>query len=190
MVSTSVPIQDANIPSLALVNQAQSAQSSPSINQAQCISVGPLNDGAKAWGLAERLQAQGLTTNKRVETGNEFAGYWVTMDQFDSKAEAKKILQRLRDRGINDAYLFTDEFSSEVISLGLFSSSSRAEVRRDALATLGFESSIHERTRSVEKYWLDVQLKDAGQTIDPALLKLEGEGQIGIESKPCTPADD
>ena len=191
LVSIPVPIHSSDVPSLALLNESSQSKSVASLEQAQCVSVGPIEDEAKAVALAERLQAAGLTSTQRIESNDEFAGYWVTVDKFVTKAQADKALQQLHDGGISDAYVFTDEAPSQVLSLGLFSERSRAEARRDAAAKLGFEASINDRTRKLQSYWLDVMLQFAGQTIDAEWLKSgEADDIVRLQTKPCQAAEE
>jgi hypothetical protein len=185
VVSTPVPIPESNVPLLALANESSQAKSSPNSDSGDCISVGPIEDEAKSAAIAERLQTAGFTSAQRIEMVDEFAGYWVTMDQFASKAQAEKVLQQLHEGGITDAYVFTDEAPSYLLSLGLFSERSRAEARRVAVSKLGFEPSINDRTRKVQKYWLDVTLQFAGQSLDPALLKSGNTDIVRLETRSC-----
>lgn len=191
LVSTPVPIHSSEAPPLALVNESSQSQSTASLEQAQCVSVGPIEDEATAGSLGDRLQAAGLTSTQRIESKDEFAGYWVTVEKFASKAQADKALQQLHDGGISDAYIFTDEATSQVLSLGLFSERSRAEARRGAAAKLGFEASINDRSRQIQNYWLDVMLQFAGQTIDAKWLKTgKADDIVRLQTKSCQAAEE
>jgi hypothetical protein len=168
-----------------LASESAQSLSASSLASANCISLGPIEDEAKSMVLADRLQAAGLTSAQRTEMADEFAGYWVTTDKFDSKAQAEKILQQLHEGGIGDAYVFTDQAPDYVISLGLFSERTRAEARREAVSKLGFQPFISERTRQVQRYWLDVTLQFAGQSVDPGLLKSGNGDIVRLQTKPC-----
>lgn len=190
LVSTPVPIHSSDVPSLALVHESSQSQPATNLEHADCVSVGPIEDETKAGALAERLQAAGLTSTQHIEIKDEFAGYWVTMDKFANKAQAEKVLQQLHEGGISDAYIFTDEVPSQVLSLGLFSERTRAEARREAAAKLGFEASINDRTRKIQSYWLDVMLQSAGQTLDAELLKSgNADDIVRLQTKACMRAE-
>ncbi len=191
LVSTPVSIHSSDVPSLALVKESSQSQSATSFEQAGCVSVGPIEDESKAAVLAERLQAAGLTSTQRIETRDEFVGYWVTIDKFISRAQAEKVLQQLHEGGISDAYVFTDEVPSQVLSLGLFSERPRAEARREAAAKLGFEAAINDRTRKIQGYWLDVKLQVMGQTLDAKLLKSgNADDIVRLQTKSCMATED
>ena len=185
LVSTPIPTHGFNVPSLVLASESAQSLSASSLASADCISLGPIEDEAKSMVLADRLQAAGLTSAQRTEMADEFSGYWVTTDKFDSKAQAEKTLQQLHEGGISDAYVFTDQTPDYLISLGLFSERARAEARREAVSKLGFESFINERTRQVQRYWLDVTLQFAGQSVDPGLLKSGNGDIVRLQTKPC-----
>ncbi|MGC3982824.1 MAG: SPOR domain-containing protein [Steroidobacteraceae bacterium] len=154
-----------------------------------CVSVGPFNTIDELDKLGDRLQAAGFSSNARSEDGQVFAGYWVNLQGFATRADAQQVLNRLHAAGINDAYILPDEVPPNVLSLGLFSEQARAEQRRDAIAKLGFQPQVQTRTKSGETQWLDVMLQEPGQVLDPALLQSESSGIVRLETKPCPAAE-
>ncbi|HVY24846.1 MAG TPA: SPOR domain-containing protein [Steroidobacteraceae bacterium] len=152
-----------------------------------CISIGPFPQMNDVNAVQQRLQQAGFTTTLRTERGDIFAGYWVSLPPFSSRIEAEAALAKLHTSGVGDAYLMADDTtaSANVISLGLFSEQANAQRRRDEVAKLGFEATIQPRTRSGEQGWLDVQLKQPGQDIDPSLLQPQVGAILRLETKPC-----
>ncbi len=185
-VSTPVEMPAQAAPMLRLVKeQAAPPQTQMADVPSGCVSVGPFAHEEQASSLAQRIQGAGLSSVQRAETVDEFAGYWVTLDNYSSKALADNALKQLHANGVTDAYILTEEQSPNVLSLGLFSDRARAEARRQAMIKLGFHPVIKDRTRKVETFWLDVSLQAPVQQLDSALLHSEGDGIVRLETKPC-----
>ncbi len=172
---------------LATERPAQDTQQQ-TISELSCISVGPLASVEELQQLKTRLESAGFTGTPRSEQGEVFVGYWVSLQGFATRADAEQSLKRLATAGISDAYILPDSEPAIALSLGLFSDPRRAEQRRDAIAKLGFEPQLQNRTRMGESQWLDVALQEPGQLIDPALLQPETGGIVRLETRAC-PAD-
>lgn len=157
-----------------------------------CISIGPFPQMNDVNAVQKQLQHAGFTTTLRTENGDIFAGYWVSLPAYKSRVEAEAALAKLHTSGVGDAYLMADDTppNANVISLGLFSEQTNAQRRRDEVAKLGFEPTIQPRTRPGDLGWLDVQLQEPGQEIDPSLLQPEVGSILRLETKPCPDADD
>ncbi|MGD9841653.1 MAG: SPOR domain-containing protein [Steroidobacteraceae bacterium] len=154
-------------------------------SELSCISVGPFAAAEQASVLAQRLRAADFSSSERVAAGEVFAGYWVSLQDFASKEAAEQVLTRLHASGVTDAYILNDEQAPNVLSLGLFTERSRAEKRRTDIAKLGFEPVIKERTRMGEAHWLDINLQEPGQVLDPTLLQADSAGILRLETRPC-----
>jgi hypothetical protein len=172
---------------LAREHVTPSSEVTAKINsELSCISVGPFDSVEQAQTLAQRLLTAEFTTSPRAETGEVFAGYWVSLQNFASKVEAEQVLTRLQASGITDAYILTEEEPPNVLSLGLFSERARAEQRRADIAKLGYQPLIQNRTRMGATHWLDVNLQEPGQALDPALLQSDTVGIVRLQTKPCS----
>ena len=189
LVTSPVVINSDKAPSLMLARErSEPAVAENRSSEAGCISVGPFADAGKAGVFAQRLQAANFTSVERTEASDEFAGYWVSLQGFSSKAEAEKALKQLHAGGLSDAYILTEEQPPNVLSLGLFSEQQRAEARLEAIKKLGFQPLLQNRTRKVEKHWLDVSLSQPGQQIDSALLQSDGTDIVRLQTKACPAA--
>ncbi|MGE0114931.1 MAG: SPOR domain-containing protein [Steroidobacteraceae bacterium] len=157
-------------------------------SELSCISVGPLSSATELQQLQARVQDAGFTSNARNEQGEIFAGYWVSLQGFATRADAEQAMSRLRAAGVTDAYILPEENPPNMLSLGVFSEQARAEQRREAIAKLGFQPQVQKRMRSGEVHWLDVTLQEPGQLLDPALLQPESGGIVRLETRACPDA--
>src|SRR5690606_14875714 len=70
-----------------------------SVASSRCVSVGPFPELADAAAASARLRAAGLEPSQRVAEGDIWVGYWVRIDAIPSRAEANRILAKLRENG-------------------------------------------------------------------------------------------
>lgn len=150
-----------------------------------CVSIGPFAEGSDFNDIQERLHSAGFGVTPRIEHGEVFAGYWVSLPSVSKRQDAEQTLTRLHTGGISDAYLLSDDTPPNVISLGLFSEQSHAERRRDEVFKLGLQAQIQPRTHAGEQHWLNINLQEPGQAIDPALLQPQTGAIVRLETKPC-----
>jgi SPOR domain len=177
---------------LDAANVASSATSSLA-SELTCISVGPFNAANELEQINKRLQDAGFTTAARSESGEVFAGYWVSLPGLATRADAEQALKKLHAGGVTDAYILPEadaaNGSAIVLSLGLFSEQARAEQRLNAIARLGFQPLLQARTRSGEVHWLDVTLQEPGQLLEPSLLQPDSGGIVRLETRACPAAN-
>lgn len=152
----------------------------------KCVSVGPYQDLAGASQASASLQTAGFNTRQRIERGQLWVGYWVSVPNFASHAEAEQALQKLKAGGITDAYVLPGGEQSNVLSLGVFSEQTRAQHRVEEIRQLGLEPQISDRKREGSVYWIDVDLNEPGQAIDPSLLQSSGT-IVRLEMRACPP---
>lgn len=184
-------------PRLVLAKEREGAdEAAPAADELTCISIGPFGAGTDLEKIQKRLQDAGFTSAARTEAGEVFVGYWVSLPSFATRAEAELTLARLHAAGVSDAYILPEAAASNgssdgpanVLSLGLFSEQARAEARRDAIARLGFQPLVQNRTRGGEVHWLDVTLQEPGQLVDPSLLQPDTGGIVRLETRACPEA--
>jgi SPOR domain len=176
-------------PRLMLAKERQSDAEAKLTGELSCISIGPFGSATDLDQAQRRLNDAGFTSNARIEQGEIFVGYWVSLPGFATRADAQGALTRLQAAGITDAYILPDSespgVSANVLSLGLFSEQARADARRNAISKLGFEPQMQQRTRHGEVHWLDVTLQEPGQLVDPALLQPASGGIVRLETHAC-----
>lgn len=159
-------------------------------NHLSCVSVGPFSDDSQMQVVAKRLEKAGFNATPRTTEGEVFAGYWVSLQGFATRADAELALARLHAAGVSDAYVMTEDSMPNTLSLGLYSDQSHAQQRRDDIAKLGFAPQLQNRMRHGEVHWLDVALQEPGQLIEPSLLQSEAGGITRLETQACPSAAD
>ena len=78
------------------------------------------------------------------------------------------------------------EFRS-LVSLGVYDYISAAEQRRDAIATLGFDSEVRARTRNERRWWVSLRSEQPTKTaaLTLASLGLLSKGSNAAKVQPC-----
>jgi hypothetical protein len=191
-------VQPASVPSspppggarLVLGSEAPSAPPLPALRldtDTSCVSLGPFLDLTEAARASSRLREAGLGPRQRAADGPVWAGYWVSMGGIADADAAEKIIERLRQSGIGDAYIMPGEEAGPTISLGLFTERPRAMRRADEIRALGYRPEVAERQRSGTVYWIDVDIASPEQLPDPATYD-DGSGRIfRLQVQPCDP---
>ena len=149
----------------------------------RCVSLGPFRDLPEAAKVGASLKEAGFSPRQRVGEGDIWIGYWVHIDNLDSRAEAQAVLAKLREGGVSDSYIVSDE-GKQGISLGVFSEIKRAGTRRQQVQKLGFAPVVTDRSRRGTVYWVDVDL-EAEEELDLASLQ---QGRIvRLDEQGCEP---
>ena len=166
---------------------------SPSDQQAgdamSCSSVGPFADLAEASQAQAALKNAGFEPRQRVEQGELWVGYWVSVQDFESRDTAEAALRLLVSNGVSDVYLMPTTDSSNVLSLGVFSDYQRAQRRADEIRALGLEPRIDDRKRAGSVYWIDADLPEPGRGIDTAMFQTDPRKITRLELRPCPGPD-
>jgi hypothetical protein len=150
----------------------------------RCTSVGPFQDLPTAAQAAATLKSAGFGSEQRLEQGEMWVGYWLSLQDLPSRDEADRALVRLKERGIADAYIIPGSDPPNVVSLGVFKDHDRAQRRLNEIQQLGLPAQISDRKRAGSVYWLDVQLT-ADQGIDLGLLGAEPGKILRLEIRAC-----
>lgn len=150
-----------------------------------CTSVGPFADLADASQAQAALRNAGFTPRQRLEQGELWVGYWVSVQNLDSREAAEAALKSLSDAGITDVYLMPGSDPANVLSLGVFSDYQRAQRRAEEIRILGLEPRIDDRKRAGSVYWIDADLSDPGQKIDTSLFQTDPRKIMRLELRAC-----
>src|SRR5687767_8479275 len=113
-----------------------------------CTSVGPFSDLGQASQAQATLRSLGFEPRQRVEQGELWTGYWVSVRDFATRDAAEVALRTLTDNGVTDVYLMPGADPENVLSLGVFSDYQRAQRRADQVRALGLTPQISDRKRS------------------------------------------
>ena len=142
-----------------------------------CLGLGPFANIISAQGVAERLKTIGrMVELTAVDTRTGESDYRVVMPPLSSQQEAFRRLRELKSRGI-DSFVITQGADAHGITLGVFSSSKRAEAYRQLLIGRGYEVLLDALPRVNRGYWVQI-----GQGMFPQELRLDVEAEfIGVE---------
>ncbi len=117
-----------------------------------CRTVGPITAPDEAANLRDRLSEQGYPTVLREGEIQVPAGYQIYLPAMPS-AQAQEIVRKLEAAGMTDYFVGRHNR----ISLGIFSSKSKARVRQQAVQSLGYDAALDARYRTRKVYWIDFQ---------------------------------
>jgi hypothetical protein len=149
-----------------------------------CTSVGPFADLADASHAQASLRTAGFSPRQRLEQGELWVGYWVSVQNLESRGAAEMAVQTLAESGIKDVYLMPSS-DPPILSLGVFSDYHRAERRGQEIRALGFEPRIDDRKRAGSVYWLDVDLPEPGKSIDTSIFQTDPGKIMRLELRGC-----
>jgi hypothetical protein len=150
-----------------------------------CTSVGPFANLSDAAQAQAALTAAGFSPRQRLEQGELWVGYWVSVQNFPNRDAAEEALQRLTDAGITDVYLMPSSEPGNVLSLGVFSDFQRAQRRLEEVRRLGLQPQIDDRKRAGTVYWIDADLNRPGQAIDTSMFQTDPRKIMRLELKAC-----
>jgi hypothetical protein len=150
-----------------------------------CSSVGPFADLGQASQAQATLRSMGFQPRQRVEQGELWAGYWVSVRDLVTREAAEDALKTLNANGITDVYLMPGSEPPNVLSLGVFSDYQRAQRRSEEVKAIGLNAQISDRKRAGSVFWIDVDLKEPGQAIDTSLFQVGQSRILRLELRGC-----
>ena len=165
----------------APVTEPQTAQ----LDTLSCTSVGPFADLPQASQAQASLRAAGFEPRQRMEQGEIWAGYWVSVQGLATREAADSALKTLAASGIADVYVMPGSDPPNVLSLGVFSDYQRAQRRVDEVRAIGLTPRIDDRKRAGSVYWIDVDLQEPGQLIDSSIFQSDPRKITRLEMRAC-----
>jgi hypothetical protein len=168
----------------APVPETQTAQ----LDTLSCTSVGPFADLPQASQAQASLRAAGFEPRQRMEQGEIWAGYWVSVQSLATREAADAALKTLAASGIADVYVMPGSDPPNVLSLGVFSDYQRAQRRVDEVRAIGLTPRIDDRKRAGSVYWIDVDLHEPGQLIDSSIFQSDPRKITRLEMRACPAA--
>ena len=183
------PIRDVQPPAVEPLD----AQPAPATGAAtaqldgmSCTSVGPFPDLPQASQAQAALRTAGFQPRQRMEQGEIWAGYWVSVQGLATREAADAALKTLAANGIGDVYVMPGSDPPNVLSLGVFSDYQRAQRRVDEVRAIGLTPRIDDRKRAGSVYWIDVDLQEPGQVIDSSIFQSDPGKITRLEMRACT----
>ena len=150
-----------------------------------CTSVGPFAELAEAAQAQAALRNAGFAPRQRVEQGELWVGYWVSVQNISTRADAEEAVGMLKSNGIDDVYLMPGGDPSFTLSLGVFSDYQRAQRRASEVRAVGLEPKVEDRKRAGSVYWLDVDLPAPGTRIDTSIFQSDPGKIMRLEMRAC-----
>lgn len=150
-----------------------------------CSTVGPFPDLADASQAQAALRNTGFEPRQRLEQGELWVGYWVSVQSLKGREDAEDAIELLRENGITDVYLMPGSDPANVLSLGVFSDYQRAQRRAEQVRALGLEPRIDDRKRAGTVYWLDVDITEPGKVIDTTVFQSDPGKIMRLEVRAC-----
>jgi hypothetical protein len=179
-------VKDVQPPRVEPLNSSSTAQVATASGDAMsCTTVGPFADLADASHAQAALRSGGFAPRQRLEQGELWVGYWVSVQNLESRGAAESAVKTLSDSGIKDVYLMPGGDPANILSLGVFSDYHRAERRAEEIRALGFEPRIDDRKRAGSVYWLDVDLPEPGKSIDTSIFQTDPGKIMRLELRGC-----
>ena len=177
------PVNEVRLPDVAPLPDQQASVSQG--DRLACTSIGPFAELSQSAQAQAALRATGLEPRQRIEEGDLWVGYWVSVQNLTSREQVDAALQQLSDNGVSDVYVMPSDGPANILSLGVFSDYERAQRRADQIRALGLEPRIDDRKRAGSVYWIDVDLAEPGQLIDTTIFQ-SGTGKImRLELRAC-----
>lgn len=90
------------------------------------------------------------------------SGYFVLIPTFPDREQALEVVRQLKEKGIQDSWVFVSGPLRNAISLGMFSREENAKRRQRAIAAKGFIAEIQPRQSEVEQIMMLVRGPDTG----------------------------
>lgn len=150
----------------------------------RCITIGPFSEPSELAAAGNLLREVGYVPRTREVPAEVREGYLVLINGIRSTRQLDSAMNRLRRAGIADAALLPDGSPGIRVSVGLFREQRRAEERAAAVRKLGLQVELMERLGPGKAAWLDIDLRAAGEELDPQSFKSDGSLQV----QPCPPA--
>jgi len=145
-----------------------------------CFTLGPLKDEADAGRMYKALLALDLRAEQRLSERRELKGYWVFLPPLKSYADARRKVQMLQEKGLDDMYIMGKGEVANAISLGLFSRKSTATGRFNQVRRIDPATMMKPRYRVIKERWLDLTV-DSAQTEKIASITALADRQSDVE---------
>ncbi len=178
------PVGVAAIPTLKLAVESSSPTQAgaPPSTGTRCVTVGPFLDAAQTAKAAALLHGEKLAPRQRAEETSGGTSFAVVI-ALPSNAEATRTAMRLRSAGIKDI-----EVSEARLAVGTFADHAEAEARVSALRRFGVAPAIEESARTLQAFWLDVDLGPTDHAVDVAAIQATAGGNAALVLKGCAAA--
>ncbi len=123
-----------------------------------CQRIGSFIDDQVATAAAQWLRQEGIEAQKK--TGEEtILGYWVYLPKYPVRDAAVKVVEALREKGVDDLFIETAAPFANSVSLGLYLQRSGAQRRSRQIKALGYPTRIGNKETNQQVFWVDIQVE-------------------------------
>ena len=150
-----------------------------------CVTVGPFRASGDADSAQTRYSGEGMRAQTRSGRGQIFVGHWVQIRNIESREQGNAMLGQLREGGLGDAYLVTNDDEGLKISLGLFGDIKGAEKIELQATSLGFNAEIIPRMNEGTHYYVDIALPPGRGA--SAIIEQYGEDKVALRDEATCP---
>ena len=150
-----------------------------------CVTVGPFRANTDAESAQIRYSGEGMRARTRSTRGQIFVGHWVQIRNIESREAGNDMLAKLREGGLGDAYLVTNDDEGLKISLGLFGDINGAEKIELQATSLGFNAEIIPRMNEGMHYYVDIALPPGRGA--SAIIEQYGEDKVALRDEATCP---
>ena len=151
----------------------------------RCYTVGPFETREDAEKGLEKLAQLDEAADMRQAVDEKHVGYWVLIDQQESRGEAIAKVAELKAAGFSDVWRFTKGRLANAISLGLFARPEQAERHRKQIAAKGFPAEVKPRYVERSVYWVDVDGSGRDISDDTMNAVTDSYADIKVLQQPC-----
>ena len=148
----------------------------------RCVTVGPFATNELAARARQTLTDSGYMSLPREVVTSVFEGYWVYLESPPTESGERRLLERLKKGGVDDAAAVGELGPKRRISLGVFSDEARAASQSEKVAKLGLLPQIEAREKPGSAIWLDLTLKSDAPPLEGQKFPA---GDAELEFKSC-----
>lgn len=149
-----------NVPASTRMKTSEQVKSGGQVDE-RCLVLGPIPE-ADVIPLKAGLQNVGVALAYWTQEREEISGYWVYLPPFANRQQAQQKLNELQALGV-DSFVFETNDLANGISLGMFSNSANADLRKDQLFRMGFRPKVRAATKQVVEHWLAFGLESGSK---------------------------
>ena len=150
-----------------------------------CYTLGPFREMKTLRLVTREIKDYVVDASFRSREEQEQTMFRVLLKPVGSKQEAKALTRVLASKNIKDYFIITEGPSENAISLGYFSSKSRAYRHADRVRKLGFDVVAEPVFNTYTIYWLDYRIK-ADREIPPQIFEDHLEKSSQRLSRSCS----
>jgi hypothetical protein len=149
-----------------------------------CYTLGPFREMKTLRLVTREIKDYVIEASFRSREEQEQSMFRVYLKPVGSKKEAKALVKELASKKIRDYFIITDGPNKNGISLGYFSSKSRAHRHARRVRKHGFDAIVEPVFRTYTIYWLDYRIK-AGNEIPQQIIDQHLDNTTQRLSRTC-----